>query len=124
MPLDSTDFIIETKPDLSKPSLEGLSWLLRQPLPANHAWNFTISFIKGRCGTAGCALGVGRCVWGDAMPSGHSRLIADYFKMPMEEYAKIFFSGGSSRYSVPDHCVTPQMVADRIDAYLSSRTKE
>ena len=42
MPLDQTNWKqdTETKPDLSKPSLEGLSWLLRQQMPEDFQWGF------------------------------------------------------------------------------------
>lgn len=122
MPLDGRNWSrteTETKPDLSKPSLEGLSWLLRREMPKNHTWNFAISFELTECGTAGCALGVARCIWGT--PIFRNNDPWRIFGIPHDEYKKIFHAGASSWYGVPDNCVTPTMVADRIDAYLAQR---
>lgn len=120
MPLDSTNWSRttepETKPDLSKPSLEGLSWLLRH-LPEDHEWNF--SEVGGpnhyECGSFGCAYGLMLAVWGKSKHPFWKRLgITD----KTEEF---FFLHG--RYAVPDAYVTPTMVADRIDTYLAESRK-
>lgn len=118
MPLDQTNWKqdTETKPDLSKPSLEGLSWLLRH-LPANHKWDFnTVGGPRSRgCGSYGCAYGLMFSVWGRSAQPFWKRLgITSHVE-------ESFFLHG--RYSVPDEDVTHTMVADRIDAYLAETRK-
>lgn len=113
MPLDSTNWKqdTETKPDLSKPSLEGLSWLLRH-LPVTHKWDFrNVGGPKLRgCGSAGCALGLALATWPGAR--------IEFPNVPVEVQNRFFFYG---QYPVADRLVTPQMVADRIDEFLRSR---
>lgn len=121
MPLDSTNWSrtteTETKPDLSKPSLEGLSWLLRH-LPADHEWSFSDvgGPKRGGCGSFGCAYGLMRVVWGKPR-NPYWELLGITVKD--EEF---FFLHG--RYDVPDAFVTPTMVADRIDEFLRSRNSD
>ena len=118
MPLDQTNWKpeTETKPDLSKPSLEGLSWLLRH-LPADHKWDFEIVGGPNRngCGSAGCAIGLFDVAW----PSCTDMCAA--LEIDIIIASKFF---GRSAYGVADKRVTPQMVADRIDEFLRSRTTD
>lgn len=116
MPLDSTNWKqeTETKPDLSKPSLEGLSWLLRH-LPADHQWDFQIVGGKTECGSAGCALGLANVVWPEY--AGAKTMFPD---VP-EVVRHTFFH--PHQYLLADRFVTPTMVADRIDAYLDETRK-
>lgn len=116
MPLDGRNWKpeTETKPDLSKPSLEGLSWLLRH-MPADHEWDF--EHVGGRrangCGSAGCALGLAIATWA-------GKGIA-FSNVPMAVMDKIFMY--NQYLPVADRNVTPLMVADRIDAYLAETCK-
>lgn len=118
MPLDQTNWSqteTETKPDLSKPSLEGLSWLLRQQMPDNFRWEFKHYCEPHECGTVGCALGLGKIFW-------NKHLEAEDFNMPLLTFNALFFSAYT--YHTWDHRkVTPIMVADRIDAYLAETRK-
>lgn len=116
MPLDDTNWShteTETKPDLSKPSLEGLSWLLRH-MPEDHEWNF--AEVGGPnpagCGSAGCAFGLAFATWRDWDGSDH------VWDAPGSVLESFFFP---QRYVIPAELVTPTMVADRIDAYLAQR---
>lgn len=124
MPLDSTDFVIETKPDLSKPSLEGLSWLLQHlstELPT-HKYEHYHFATAGKCGTAGCAYGICQIVWPDAFPPDldiMEGVRADRI-FGRNAYVTIF---STYAYRCSPWDVTPQMVADRIDAYLAETRK-
>jgi hypothetical protein len=106
MPFDNTNntlALVET-PDLSVPSLAGLAWVLRhkEAWPPGHIW----SFARG----ATCAVGIGHRRWEvnviDA-DIGLSRRHREY----------MFCYGAYA--PVADCDVTPEMVADRIDAYLA-----
>ena len=130
----------QTVPDLSKPSLAGLAWLLRQPeeWPGHH-WDFSVrlltkdspswaahSPVEGfpdHCGTTGCAMGLCDLRWGggafavlekehDAGPFGPDYLLDHPFDL-------IFRSADT--YGVAWEDVTPTMVADKIDAYIAGR---
>ena len=103
MPFDNTTGLVEAAPDLSKPTLEGLSWLLRhkEAWPPTHVWDFHQE--------ASCAIGIARGHWGyDAI-----RRIPGCTVLAM---VRLF---SQLQYlPVQDKDVTPEMVADRIDAYL------
>lgn len=118
MPLDQTNWKqdTETKPDLSKPSLEGLSWLLRH-LPANHIWDFRAVGGKTPCGSAGCAIGLADAVW------GMNTFRAVYYRLAPESVLDKLFIDALGGYGVPHSAVTPTMVADRIDSYLAETRK-
>ncbi len=93
--------LMKTPPDLTHPSWEGISYLLRHKelWPANFQWNF--------CGSSQCAIGLSYKIWGTHMdPIGEC---GDTFNpYAMGEHAP-----------VPDRKVTPEMVADKIDDYLA-----
>ncbi len=97
MPFDGTP----TKPDLSAPTLEGLAWLLRhkEEWPEGFVWGF------GSCST--CAMGVADKTWGSFWDTPGSIQIA----------ATGAFAVGT--YGLPSSRVTPEMVANRIDSYLT-----
>jgi hypothetical protein len=119
MPLDGqvSDYLApdtETKPDLSKPSLEGLSWLLRH-LPETHKWNFAIIGGETLCGSTGCAIGLAYAQWNNTIGSLRA------FLGITPDVSVHFFS--PSAYTAKAKDVTPTMVADRIDAYLASRNR-
>jgi hypothetical protein len=100
MPRDTVDLI--EIPDLSKPSWEGLRYILEhRELWPDHHWFFP------EHGT--CAIGLAKKVW----PEAKGVLgIKDAVKA-----RRVFASGG---YPIPDHDVTPKMVADRIGSWLES----
>lgn len=111
----------EIKPDLSKPSLAGLAWLLRHPgeWQKGHLWDFKVPLRLGKCGTSGCAIGVGRLQWGhntytrfhDGLPKNVALIFYSYGDWPLKTYGAAFSAE-----------VTPLMVADAIDRYLAERS--
>lgn len=123
MPFDIDPKFIETKPDLSKPTLAGLAWLLRHPeaWPRNHQWTYSDTLVHNSCGTQGCAAGIAYLCWFD----GIHVALENVFGLSKGEYRRIFMgcttdSAGRVSPTYPGfHAdVTPAMVADAIDAYL------
>lgn len=111
MPLDSTNWSqTETKPDLSKPSLEGLSWLLRQPekWPSGFSWDYSKP--------SRCAVGLGRRVWPKLYWTLAYWGFRRSFNMPVLTFARIFDN-------ISDKAKTPLVVAFEIDAYLAETRK-
>lgn len=109
MPRDTTA-LLEAPPDLTKPTLEGLSWLLRhrEAWPEGFEWDFY------DCRT--CAMGLlTRIVFGAPFTTLEYSLnwIQYYFGMDRVSSRRIFRIG---RY--PD---TPEAIADLIDEYLAKR---
>lgn len=108
--------------DLSKPSLEALSHVLRhrEMWPERFVWEYRT------CET--CAMGLAGRLWGMVVhvnPTASCRSTAAYFEMPIVDVHDIFRGCGSW---VPREfgmarldAVTPDMVADQIDKYLASR---
>lgn len=121
-------------PSLDTPSLEGLSWMLRHP----EKWPKTFEWYYGNCRT--CAMGLANKLWGlteseslveymRVMPKAlgiHGRSAERIF---LGRYGKHIASWvpigvdprtgeeyGDSRF------ITPEMVADEIDAYLARRS--
>lgn len=102
------------KPDLTYPSLAGLSYVLRNlevEMP-NHHYDHNVYNMGSPCGTAGCALGVAAILWPSALgcaaaPNGL------YFGLNARNSCF-----NLSAYFVADDMVTPSMVADRIDEHL------
>lgn len=126
MPLDSTNWSRtterETKPDLSKPSLEGLSWLLRHPeeWPSNHRWAFDNRLHFEGCGTVGCALGIVERKWG-------IQLYPHFLGMTDKDFCEVFGIGLAEflpSYGTIRSLVTASQVADRIDEFLRSRNSD
>lgn len=129
MPFDGKNFKVENRPDLRKPTLKGLAWLLRHPedWPPNHKWDFAAVLrapTENHCGTQGCAIGVAQLTWpwcGELKSGWASR--ASVFDMAEREFELIFDDGDTLQtYGVYDDAkVTPSMVADAIDAYLTRK---
>lgn len=129
MPFDIDPKFIETKPDLSKPSLEGLSWLLRHPeaWPAHFQWRFQDVLERGKCGTTGCAIGIAQLTWGGMLrkenrsaASHDTEPARERFGMRYDDFADIFLGASaypSARLTLAN--ISPAMVADAIDAYLA-----
>lgn len=101
--------------DLSIPSLEALSFLLRhkEMWPRDFAWNYA--------GCSSCAMGLAHQLW-EEMMAPDSLEMSRVFDMPLSRSIQIF--GGTNlcaAYEVLDYGeVTPEMVADKIDQYLAS----
>lgn len=115
MPFDGK---LKAKPDLTKPSLEGLSYLLRQEMPVGFTWDFAKISENTHlgCGTAGCAVGLASRVWG-----GRNWYSQSDCWFPSTVYAGLLYS---SEIYGPDHThddVTPHMVADAIDYWLEHK---
>lgn len=121
MPFDALTYA--SRPDLSKPSLEGLAWILRHQMPEGHRWDFTKVIYRESCGTAGCALGVARIVWPELKEMYWIEMLQ---ALGTQAYftAQLFSAGVDSareNYGVLPDAVTAAMVADKIDAHLRDR---
>ena len=103
--------------------LRQLSYLLRHPefWLKRFTWDFT-SVLRpdGRCGTAGCALGIAQSVWN--IVEGDNTFVSmrcdeygELFGMTASDVNRIFFTE-HGKPSLSD--VTPIDVADAIDRYL------
>ena len=125
--------------DASKPSLENLSYALRHPetWPQGFAWDYR------HCDS--CAMGLAHQLWGlfpktecVSYDPDHLALkseVARELAMPYEDVKDIFFGSGDSYPSITivkghlwwkktrqrtnNASVTPEMVADEIDAYIA-----
>lgn len=118
--------------DLDKPSLHALSYALRHPdtWPKSFHWNYN------KCDH--CAMGLAHALW-DSIPEANrsdgASIMAREFAMPFG-HARSIFMGGSwtptktevegclwwkeTTHVMNLHAVTPEMVADQIDAYLKT----
>ena len=130
MPLDASPQV-EVIPDLSKPSLRGLAWLLRRQdhwkewfvCDFMNSWTIRYDQRGHYCGTAGCAIGLAQETWPDvSRVEYHLGLPEKYVKAIFYDQALDLQCGLPTRrhkfYSVPMWRVTPLMVADMIDRYL------
>lgn len=104
------------RPDLSKPSLEGLAWLLRHPAEwqKGHVWNFAKAWEVTSCGTAGCAIGIMYGAWPATLSVDDNIATLGMYKDGA--FSRIFRAGMFDR-----RAITPSVVADRIDDYLAGR---
>ncbi len=113
MPFDNTP--VETAPDLTRPSLEGLSWLLRhrEAWPEGHVWDYS-------CGES-CALGIGRKQWPDFVRRESITPGGDMTRtLGVDMYTGSRMFSLRAYQPVGDLDVTPEMVADRIDQYIAT----
>jgi hypothetical protein len=103
MPFDNSTDLVET-PDLTKPSLIALSWVLRhkEAWPPGYRWDYSHLYS--------CAIGIYRRSWPLAGPLSGA--------IKRQQYENMFCH--YAYRPVRDADVTPEMVADRIDAYLAS----
>ena len=134
MPRDTTQ-LADAPPDLTTPTLAGLAWLLRhkEAWPEGFEWDF------GDCWS--CGMGLAALLW-DACAidlrlslSARQAIIWD---IPRDEAYRIFLAGARAEshqiFFAGAHAeshqiffagahdpalVTPEMVADRIDAHLA-----
>lgn len=105
--------------ELDKPSLANLAYVLRHPetWPRGFVWNYS------NCRS--CAMGLAHRLWSRHVPSvgTHSgaSVMARSFAMPFSIANRIFLKGWRARWfpmNVIPFGVTPECVADQIDAYL------
>lgn len=130
MPFDSKPEV-ETKPDLSKPSLEGLAYVLRHAIPDTHRWDFEFGLRHNDCGTAGCAIGVGRVYWpqveaiAQLAPTEFGVIeFGNILGLTVDQSLALFsaaYCNTSETYGKSAIDVTPYDVADAIDRYLASK---
>ena len=96
-------------PDISRPSLEALSYVLRRRelWPAGFTWDF-----RHNCG---CGMGMAQRMWCDK----DLLAVTDLLQIPSRVAVKLFtMRGYIGRSDLSGCAVTPEMVADKIDAYL------
>lgn len=121
--------------DASKPSLENLSYALRHPetWPKGFYWKFS------NCER--CAMGLAQALWHN-IDSFNNRFLgaeaiasdmARQFAMPFGRVKDIFLGQGDwaplkttgfwwfKKHDTDMGAVTPEMVADQIDAYIASQ---
>lgn len=116
MPRDTTQ-LLEAPPDLTKPSLQGLAWLLRH----KEAWPEGFVWCFQDCQT--CAMGLLWRSMGEMPDWDNSRAqirVAAFFALDSDTAYDIFQAMADTADDYID--VTPEMVADRIDAYLAGRS--
>lgn len=103
-------------PDLTRPSLEGLAWVLENPQawPRGWTWDFANIEVHHSCGTAGCAIGIARYTW----PRLRRLLVSTSDSAFGGAYSDmlLIFEVGSN-----DSRVTPAVVAGRIRDHLAGR---
>lgn len=98
--------------DLSKPSLEALSWLLRhkEMWPRGFEWKYA------NCHK--CAMGLAATLWRKSVDLPTTEVMEKVFFMKEDAAEKIFLDGMFNHNTVD---VTPEMIADDIDEYLAGR---
>src|ERR1700733_15343039 len=112
----SFDNTAETAPDLSKPSLEGLAWLLRhkERWPTSFQWNFSEA--------NSCGIGLARREW-----SSYQSMMQSFaqhhppFGLTLPQTVAIFYRGAGLNllcWLRAKWRVTPEMVAERIEQHL------
>lgn len=97
-------------------------------MPDKYGW--CLEATKAGCGTAGCAAGLAQEMWPYSIGNDmDAEDLACVFKIPQCVAERIFWWSGDERmeYENEDeriaawNKVTPEIVADRIDAYLSGK---
>jgi hypothetical protein len=110
--------------DLDKPSLHGLSYVLRHPetWPRGFKWDYQF------CDT--CAMGLAHHLWSDFVDEANVSEMARAFALPYSESNNIFQTNDDwapsrrvgflwLRKAADWSAITPEMVADEIDRYLA-----
>jgi hypothetical protein len=102
---ETTDLFV----DLDKPSLRGLAWRLRRPKlwPEGFKWGY------GSCST--CAIALAEKIWGKAA-------LTMILSAPGVDRRRIFAGAQRVRHLVSMSSVTPDMIADDIEAYLAGHS--
>lgn len=125
MPFDSLKEL-ETNPDLTKPSMEALAYVLRhqETWPEGHTWDFAFPLSPTQCGTEGCAWGIAQLLWPEIVDmhekAGTIGGSMEAFGLPSDAAHDIFVAG-CGRDPREEPVVTAKDVADRIDDYLAGR---
>lgn len=106
---------------------------LRRPMPEGFGWNFDTLFrsygndgndLPEGCGSVGCALGLASLLWpeeAETLPYGGDSDVADFFGITSQDVDQVFYNGpiasGVRPYTSDNgHDITPQMVADALEA--------
>jgi hypothetical protein len=94
----------------SKPSLQALAFMLRnkETWPSNFKWNF--SFCEN------CAIGLAYRTWPSTIPVPTFEYMKRAFGLS-EDQARLLFADG---YGTCGTCITPAMIADRIDTLIDA----
>ena len=110
MPRDTTQ-LADAPPDLTTPTLARLAWLLRhkEAWPEGFEWDFGDCF---RCGMGLAAQLWDACAFDLTLSLSAGQAVI--WDIPYDEANRIFLVGASN-----STWITPEMVADRIDAYLA-----
>lgn len=126
-PLDGviTDYVLpaEVVPDLTKPSLEALAYVLRHEGARRVPWRWDFSSfsdaVDTECGTAGCAGGLAAAMWLGVHESGEElvHFMSRIFGITYVHAEQLFVEGFTRNSGL----VTPAVVAARIDDYLAGR---
>jgi hypothetical protein len=108
-----TDVPAEIVPDLTKPSLEALAYVLEHVERWPQGWKWDFSAVN-ECGTAGCALGIAHTLWGNCGPT----LGVDFVSRDSVDCGQMnaVFNGGTFSSEI-----TPAIVAARIRDHLAGR---
>jgi hypothetical protein len=87
--------------------------VLRSPMPNTWKWDFGVTEEEHECGTAGCALGLARQLWPE-MNDFHAirDREAAFFGITKDQAFSVFFGPYRGCFA----SVTPEMVADRLEA--------
>lgn len=98
---------VRDKPDLSRPSLEALAYILRHIHDHVTVWTWDFGLTRNECGTAGCALGIASVVWPEEFDDSDVNHVND--------------EGAIFQEGMNDPAITPEVVASRIDDHLAGR---
>jgi hypothetical protein len=108
---------VESLLKLDTPSLEALSYLLRH----REMWPDGFVWVYNRCET--CAMGLAAQLWERPIRTTNVEHACDdtamMMQMPYKEASEIFLGKGKWTQGFCLRKITPEMVADQIDAYLS-----
>lgn len=105
-----------------------LAEALRQPMPKCFRWDFETVYEVDKCGTVGCAMGLGRvimpemqrvCAKGEAEGSHPDKVIAEFFDLPDSDIVYTLFYD-DDLYGKDFSQVTPADVAGAIEHYLAT----
>lgn len=125
MPFDQQNF--EVKPDLSKPSVEGLIWLLRhkEAWPEDFEWDYV---APEKCGA-----GLGICIWKTHLRADITNFCMSFLGMPEDTVYDIFWRAPRTLGRVgPEasllslaaayNSITPEDIATLLEQYISQST--
>lgn len=101
-------------PDLRKPSLAGLAYLLRhrELWPQGFEWKY-VSYDR-------CAIGLAKQYWRLPDHFSSARSAAELFGIPIAVSMNLFTGGAWSFFAMVFGRIKPEMVAAEIDKYMES----